>query len=182
MVRIKRLLSPTKLSNFVNLEYLPSNSNQQLIEIDLNGKPVLYRQISLLCVSPGNEFYQLLRAEHEIIGQFDRANQLIIVGEFTEQDEIKFDITIENALQERTNINTEYLHLYRLPEQTDEILIKDLSMHSWFHHFSVISLIIRNSGRPLLNLRYLGKSYNDPNRIVQQWTNDVIAPLARFHA
>ena len=182
MIKDLEVLRPSRYRNLINFDHLPENSDTQLIHVhDGESIDLWYKQEKVCYIFPSNQFYQFSRLQNPSEKINNDLNRFLIRGILESDNKIMADMKIENEQtfnksNPEPSITREYVHLIKLPETRNDIVIEDNKHLGFFHHFSCSKVVIRSPNQnPLISLTYL-KSYNDISYIINYWldNNDMI--------
>jgi len=178
MIKDLEVLRPSLYHSLINFDYLPDNSDTQLIHVcDGESIDLWYKQAKVCYIFPSNQFYQLSRLQNPSEEINNDLNRFLVRGILESDSKIRADIKIENELtfnkcNPEPSITREYIHLIKLPETLNDIVIRDNKHFDFFHHFSCSKVIIRSPNQdPLISLTYL-KSYNNIAYIINYWLDN----------
>ncbi len=161
MIKAAEIIRPIRLKGLHEVtKFLPSNSKDHFIEVDL-GFTVnpIYKQDKLCYFLTDNVYYQRLSivdGKNNFIK--DDARTIVIAGKPDESTMIKFDLEIYPGLPANA-VDTAAVLLPFYPDTTTEFVIKDKELNNSFYHFSTMKIIYKNGGTSWLQLRHTG-NYN----------------------
>ena len=119
MIKAATIVRPARLEAVYDATmFIPSNSNQQLIEVDMGFKNnPIYKQEKLCYFLPENIYYQkLVIVDGKANAVKDDARTIVITGETEESDPINFNIEIYPHLPDRSAIDAKFILLPFYPE------------------------------------------------------------------
>lgn len=169
------IVKPSRITELYKAPaFIPGNSQQQLIAIDLGfASNPLYKQEKLLIFLDDAVYYQkLVLTDGRANAVKDDARTIVVSGSIKANDTISFETEAYPALPKEAGIEPSILNLPFYPELNTEIILRDELFI--FYHFSCSKIIYRN-GQPYLQLRYLGNYYNtNILAILRKWHKEVL--------
>ncbi len=181
MIKKATIVRPARLKGLYETNtFIPTNSNDHLIEVDMGFKiNPIYRQEKLCYFLAENIYYQKLTiVDGKMNAIKDDARTMVITGEIEESNLINFNLEIHPPLPGKSTINAKFILLPFYPEINTEIVIRDNSLENIFYHFSCKKLIHKPGPLPYLQLRYLN-NYSIANvaTVLNKWHMNVITLL-----
>jgi hypothetical protein len=156
MIITATIVRPARLEGlFNNRGFIPPNSKDHLIEVDMNftTNPI-YRQEKLCYFLPANIYYQkLVIFDGKMNPIKDDARTLVITGKVEAADPIHFNVTIYPSLPANATIDTGAISLPFYPELNTELVIRDRDIPDNFYQFSCTKIIYSAGSLPQLQLR-----------------------------
>jgi len=172
MITKATIVQPGRLEGlYKNTEFIPANSKDQLIEVDMGFKtnPV-FRQEKLCYFLPENIYYQQLSLVDGKMNPIkDDARTLVITGCIEATNPVNFELEIFPRLPMNANINLQAaLPFY--PELNTGIVIRDNEKKDIFYHFTCNKVVYRPGRLPYLQLRCLDQ-YQHKNlaAVLHKW-------------
>ena len=172
MIKEARIIRPARLEGLYDCtKFIPPNSRDQLIEVDLgfNINPI-YRQEKLCYFLPEHIYYQkLIIVDGKMNAIKDDARTIVITGQAEESDVTNFNIEIFPRLPAQATIDTA-ISLPFYPELNTEIVIRDKHTTNTFYYFSCNKIIYKTGSLPCLQLRCLNSYYHSSlPMILRKW-------------
>ena len=171
-----KVINPSKLYRYIDYKTLPNN--EETITVDIDGKIFNFRQLYIAYTFPGYGFCHLLRNIDKNETDFSH-----ILARGVLNNKIKtIDVVVENNhfFSEKSSMKISELDVMTLPNETNQIIIKDPNYDTYFHHFSCLKV---EHTSPFQNnkitLTYM-KSYNDVKLILDTWL-DAGRYLTSYH-
>jgi hypothetical protein len=181
MIKEAVIVKPARLKGSPHTtRFIPPNSRDQLIEVDLGFKiNPIYKQDKLCYFLPENIYYQKLNiADGKMNAIRDEERTIIITGHIEQKDPINFLVEIFPRLPVQSNIDKNEILLPFYPELNTEIVIRDKSDVNTFYHFICTKIIHKTSMPSLLQLRCLNSYYHANLSIIfRKWHPSDITDL-----
>jgi hypothetical protein len=178
MIKSATIVKPARLETVYNSpQFIPSNSKEHLIEVNLGFKMnPIYRQEKLCYFLPENIYYQKLSiVDGKMNAIKDDARTLVITGQVEESNPIRFNIAIHPPLQAKSNLEDGFILLPFYPEINTEIVIRNINT---FYHLCCTKVIHKSGSQPYLELRYLNHYYHtNLATVLRKWHPDGITVL-----
>jgi hypothetical protein len=177
MIKSFEIIRPADIPyRLLSFQFFFENINSHILNLyHAAGMNLIYHITKTCYLFPQNEFYQLLKLQNTEEPHEEKYNWILMKGIFDENPKIEADIEIENEkildlLQPDNHFNKKRLHLHRLPEADNEIVISDKSTII-FHHFLCKEVLINTThNSPFINMIYL-LSYTNFYHIINLWFN-----------
>jgi hypothetical protein len=179
MIRSLEIIRPANIPyRLLDFDFFFNTINSHILNIHhLAGMNFIYQQMKMCYLFPQNEFYQLLKLQNTDEPHEAKYNWLVLKGVFGGAPGIAAGLDIENEeilewLQPDNHFDKSHLHLFRMPERGNDIVIMDEMSVNSFHHFYCVDILQDPQNYfPLLRLHYLN-SYTNFYQVINLWFNE----------